>query len=392
VDAKVLRELPTIQEFFKLQPEGELQEGTRLLLESMEEVHIPKGHDIVTYGADSMDGMYIILEGTTDVFSDKGVKINTLGVGDFIGELGLINDDTRAATVRAVTDVRCANISKPLFEEIAAANRKIYGTFMNMLYTKTTKLVTEQERIRSELSIATRIQVGYLENDFTRFNQLPNINLTARMRPAKEVGGDFYDVFLIDDMHLCFLIADVSGKGIPAALFMSMAKTHLRNYATVGLPLGEVAVRANQQLCYKNEEGMFVTVFICVLDLETNDVCFVNAGHNPPFIRHGDSGFTMLDTKANLVMGMMENVPYKEQHIQLQPGDCLYLYTDGVTEALNPQQKLLGNDYLKEMLNRHKADAADAETFVEALYKEVDAFADGEKQADDITMLYISRI
>lgn len=392
MDAKVLRELPTIQEFFKLQPEGELQEGTRLLLESMEEVHIPKGHDIVTYGADSMDGMYIILEGTTDVFSDKGVKINTLGVGDFIGELGLINDDTRAATVRAVTDVRCANISKPLFEEIAAANRKIYGTFMNMLYTKTTKLVTEQERIRSELSIATRIQVGYLENDFTRFNQLPNINLTARMRPAKEVGGDFYDVFLIDDMHLCFLIADVSGKGIPAALFMSMAKTHLRNYATVGLPLGEVAVRANQQLCYKNEEGMFVTVFICVLDLETNDVCFVNAGHNPPFIRHGDSGFTMLDTKANLVMGMMENVPYKEQHIQLQPGDCLYLYTDGVTEALNPQQKLLGNDYLKEMLNRHKADAADAETFVEALYKEVDAFADGEKQADDITMLYISRI
>lgn len=391
MDAKILREVATIQEFFNIQPEGELQEGTRLLLESMEEVHIPKGQDIVTYGADSSDGMYIILEGTTDVFSDKGVKINTLGVGDFIGELGLMNDDVRGATVRAVTEVRCANISKSLFEDIAAANRKIYGTFMNMLYTKTTKLVTEQERIRSELSIATRIQAGCLEKDFTRFNQLPNITLTARMRPAKEVGGDFYDVFLIDKTHLCFLIADVSGKGVPAALFMSMAKTHIRNYATVGLPLSEVAVRANQQLCEKNDEGMFVTVFLCVLDLESNDMCFVNAGHNRPFIRKSESHFTMLEAKANLVMGMMEQVPYREQHIQLEPGDCIYLYTDGVTEALNREQRLLGNEYLENMLNRHNAEAADAEVFVSAMYEEVDAYADGEEQADDITMLYISR-
>ena len=215
--------------------------------------------------------------------------------------------------------------------------------------------------------------------------------MTAAMRPAKEVGGDFYDVFMIDDTHLCYLIADVSGKGVPAALFMSMAKIHIRNYATLGLPLTEVASRANNNLCYKNEEGMFVTAFICVLDVVSGDVSFVNAGHNLPFIQKGDGSFAMIQAKANLVFGMMEDIPYKEQHVQLDPGDCMYLYTDGVTEALNPAQQLLGDAYLADMLNRHKDEASDVEGFVQAMYDEVDHFADGEMQADDITMVYISR-
>lgn len=391
MNAEYLRTLPTIREFFKIKETGELQEGTRLLLEAMTEITIPSGQDVVTFGEPSDDGMYIILEGTTDVLANDGKLINTLGVGDFIGELGLINDDTRGATVRASGQVRCANISKALFDEIAMKNRKIYGSFMNMLYTKTTKLVTEQERIKSELEIATRIQAGCLEDDFTTVNQLPNVNLTARMRPAKEVGGDFYDVFMIDDSHLCFLIADVSGKGVPAALFMSMAKIHIKNYAALGLPLAEVVSRANDNLCYKNEEGMFVTAFICVLDVETGDVNFVNAGHNLPFLSQGDGEFCMLQAKANLVLGLMDGIPYREQHLQLNPGDCIYLYTDGVTEALNPEQKLLGDDYLKDMLNRHRKDSANVEEFVQAMYQEVDDFADGETQADDITMVYLSR-
>lgn len=391
MNAELLRQMPTIQEFFKIEAEGELPEGTRLLLEAMTEIHISKGQDIVTYGADCDDGMYILLEGSTEVLSRQGNRINTLGAGDFIGELGLINDDTRGATVRAISDVRCANISRSLFEEIAAANRKIYGTFMNMLYTKTTKLVTEQERIKSELSVATRIQADCLENDFTEFNRLQNITLTAHMRPAKEVGGDFYDIFLIDETHLCFLIADVSGKGVPAALFMSMAKIHIKNYASLGLPIAEVASRANQQLCYKNREGMFVTAFLCVLNLETNEVRFVNAGHNRPFLMQEDGSFHMLEAKANLVLGMMEDIPYKEQSFYLNPGDSVYLYTDGVTEALNPKQQFLGDAGLEQMLNVHKAETADAEGFVNAIYDEVDAFAAGEQQADDITMVYVSR-
>lgn len=391
MDAEALKQVSTIREFFKIDEEKELSEGTRLLLEAMTELVIPKGRDIVTCGAGSEDGMYIILSGKADVFSSDGTRINRLGAGDFVGELGLINDDNRAATVRASSDVRCANISKRLFEDIASRNRKIYGSFMNMLYTKTTKLVTEQERIKSELSIATKIQADCLENDFTAFNRLTAVNLTAHMKPAKEVGGDFYDVFMIDQDHLCFLIADVSGKGVPAALFMTMAKTHIKNFATVGLPLAEVAVRANNQLCYKNESGMFVTAFICVLDVRSGEVQFVNAGHNCPFVQKQDGAFEMFRAKANLVFGLMEDVQYREQMLTLNPGDSIYLYTDGVTEALNPAQELFGDDRLYEILNRHRAQAGEPETFVQAIYREVQAFADGEPQADDITMLYVTR-
>ena len=391
MNAELLRNLPTIQEFFKIDPDKELAEGTRLLLEAMEEVHIKKGEDVVTVGADCDDGMYIILEGTTDVLTADGKLINTLSAGDFIGELGLINDDKRGATVRAAKEVVCANISKNLFEEIASANRKIYGTFMNMLYTKTTKLVTEQERIKSELAVATKIQAECLEDDFSVFNALDTVKLKAAMRPAKEVGGDFYDMFMIDENRVCFLIADVSGKGVPAALFMTKAKTHIKNYATLDLPLKEVAERANNQLCYKNVSGMFVTAFICVLDLRTDDVTFINAGHNRPFIIDENGEFSMLPAKVNLALGMMEGIPYREQHFKLQKGNCIYMYTDGVTEALNPAQQFFGDDRLKEVLNKHMNRADDVDTFIENMYREVDDFADGENQADDITMVYLSR-
>lgn len=391
MNADVLKAIPTIQEFFKIDPCGELAEGTRVLLEAMEEVHIKKGDDIVTFGATCEDGMYIILSGTTDVLDKDGNLINSLSVGDFIGELGLINDDKRGATVRASSDVVCANISKNLFETIAGANRKIYGTFMNMLYTKTTKLVAEQERMKSELAVATKIQAECLENDFSAFNALTDIELKAAMRPAKEVGGDFYDVFMIDENHMCFLIADVSGKGVPAALFMTVAKTHIKNYAMLNLPLSEVAERANNQLCYKNESGMFVTTFICVLDLRTDDVTFINAGHNRPFVTTESGEFEMLPAKANLALGMMEDISYKEQHFKLSKGNCIYLYTDGVTEALNVEQEFFGDRKLKEVLNKHMKESCYVDKFVEAMYQEVDTFAAGEKQADDITMVYLSR-
>ncbi len=391
MDIEILRKVPTIQEFFNINEDGTLPDGTKAFLEAMCEVTIAEGQDIVTYGDECEDGMYIILEGTTDVLSNNGELINNLGKGDFIGEMGLINDDKRGATVRATSEVRCANISKSLFEDMATANKKLYGTFINMLYKKTTKLVTERERIKSELEVATRIQDSCLEHDFTEFNKLENVEIIAKMRPAKEVGGDFYDVFMIDDKHLCFLIADVSGKGVPAAIFMSMAKTYIKTYATLGLPLAEVAIKANNQLCYKNEQGMFVTAFICVLDLETNEMRFINAGHNRPFVKKADGQFEMIPAKVNLVFGMMEDIPYKEQNHMLEPGDCIYLYTDGVTEATNPQEELLGDGYITEVLNKHAGISCDVEGFVDTIFAEVDAFANGAMQADDITMVYLSR-
>ncbi len=391
MNVELLRTISTVQDFFRIKAEGEISESTRLLLEAMQEVVFEAGEDIVTLGAECEDGMYIITEGHTDVLNDRGECVNKLGKGDFIGELGLINDDRRGATVRATDHVVCANISKPLFFEIADRNRKIYGMFMNMLYRKTEKLVADQERIKSELAIATKIQVGCLENDFTEFNRLKDIYVTADMRPAKEVGGDFYDIFMIDEKQLCFVIADVSGKGVPAALFMSMAKIHIKNYASVGLNLDEVAFRVNNQLCYKNEEGMFVTAFICVLNLETNELKFINAGHNPPFLMKGGEDFTMMKPKANLVLGMMEDVPYQVQSIMLEKGDVIYLYTDGVTEALNAQNELFGEERLENTLNRCSNRIDRSDSFMRRLYEEVDIFANGVSQADDITMLCLSR-
>lgn len=391
MDANYLRKVPTIQEFFKIKDDQELSEETRMFLEAMSEVRISKGQNIVTFDEDCQDGMYIILEGSANVFSSEGSLINILGKGEFIGELGLINDQKRGATVCANTDVICANISRQLFEDVAMKNRKIYGAFINMLYNKTTKMVAEQERIRSELEIATKIQADCLESDFSEFNKLPNLKINALMRPAKEVGGDFYDIFMIDETHMCFLIADVSGKGVPAALFMVMAKTHIKNYSSLGLSLSESVTRANNQLCYKNEQGMFVTAFVCVLDIETNKVTFVNAGHNKPFIRKKDDRFVMYPAKRNLVLGLMEDIIYKEQEFMLEEGDCFYLYTDGVSEALNINKELLGDARLEEMLNRHQDDVYNVEVFVKDMFREVDDFAGEEIQADDITMVYLAR-
>lgn len=392
MDAEVLRKLPEIREFFQIEETGDMPEGVRLLLSSMQEITIPAGEDIVRYGADNDDGMYIILSGTCNVFSKEGKQINTtMGEGSLIGELGLMNDQPRSATVRALTDVRCANISKQLFEEIGSTNKKLYGAFLSMLYNRTTHLMLEQERIRTELAVATKIQDDILEHDFSVFNALDHVKLYACTRPAKEMGGDFYDVFMVDDTHLCFLIADVSGKGIPAAMFMSMAKIHLKNYTSLGLPLDEVANRTNAQLCYKNELGMFVTVFLCVLDLVTNELRFINAGHDRPYLRTKGGTFSMLPAKANLVFGMMERARYKEQTVTLAPGDSLYLYTDGVNEAVNEKEETLGNQRVEEALNANLAHCAEPKAFTDRLYEVIDAYAGAAEQADDITMLYISR-
>ena len=219
------KQLKIIKDFFQVQEDGGMPEGSRMLLEAMELKHFAKGQDIVSEGAAPEDGMYIILEGSAHVLAGNGALINELTTGDVVGELALIKDGVRKATVRAATEAACANISRTLFLEIANANPKVYGALLELLYTKTTMMVTERERLKSEIEIASRIQTGFLPKSFGRFCELPHMKITARMKPAKGVGGDFYDVFLIDADRLCFLVADVSGKGVPAALFMTDRKS-----------------------------------------------------------------------------------------------------------------------------------------------------------------------
>ena len=205
------------------------------------------------------------------------------------------------------------------------------------------------------------------------------------MEPAKEVGGDFYDFFLVDDRHLAIVISDVSGKGVPAALFMVIAKTLIKNQTQPGIPLGEVFTRVNNQLCENNGEAMFVTSFMGVLDLDTLAFTFVNAGHNPPLLMRSGQSYEFLQVKPGFVLAGLEGVRYKEETMQLSHGDRLFLYTDGVTEAINAASELYGEDRLKAALN--KGAALQPEELLAAVKTSMNEFTAGAEQFDDITML-----
>ena len=385
------RQLKIVKDFFQIGEDGDMPEGSRLLLEATELKKFDEGQDIVTEGDPPDDGMYIILEGEAHVLIGEDTLVNELSEGDVVGELALIKDGVRKATVRAVAPTACANISRPLFLEIAETNRKVYGALLEMLYTKTTMMVTERERLKSELEIASRIQLGFLPKSFDRFCRLPDVKVTARMKPAKEVGGDFYDVFLIDEDKLCFLVADVSGKGVPAALFMTLAKTHIKNYMMLGMPIADVAELVNNRLNEDNEEELFVTAFICVLDTKSNRLTYVNAGHNKPFISQGGAAFRQMECQVDFVLGIMEEMPYREQKIDLMPGDRFCLYTDGVTEAFDINGEMFSDQGMEDAMNRHMEDCGNPEVFVDELYEEVERFTKGAAQSDDITMVYVAR-
>ena len=240
-------------------------------------------------------------------------------------------------------------------------------------------------RIDSELEFARSIQHSALPNVFPAFPQRTEFDIYALMLTAKEVGGDFYDFYLSQDSKLYFLVADVSGKGIPAAMFMMRAKTQLKSLAENGIPLDEVFNAGNRNLCEGNDAGMFVTAWMGALDLNTGLVQYVNAGHNPPLVRHGDGSFEYLRSRAGFVLGGMDTVRYRLQELTLQPGDVIFLYTDGVTEATDSREELFGEDRLLSTMNTHSFESM--EDICRNVKTDVDAFVADAQQFDDITML-----
>jgi sigma-B regulation protein RsbU (phosphoserine phosphatase) len=207
------------------------------------------------------------------------------------------------------------------------------------------------------------------------------------MNAAKEVGGDFYDFYLVDENHLAFVVADVSGKGIPGAMFMMTSKTLIKSFAESGLPVHEVLTNVNTQLCQNNEAGMFVTAWMGILDLQTGLIKFANAGHNPPLVKHKDGSYEFLKGKVNFVLAGMDMVKYKEQELQLQPGDEIYLYTDGVTEAHNINNELFGEERLLQSLN--STNGMSVEEICHKVKQDVDSYVCEAEQFDDITMLCV---
>ena len=257
-------------------------------------------------------------------------------------------------------------------------------------YMENLKSITaEKERINAELSLASNIQAHMLPCIFPAFPDHDEVDVYATMTPAKEVGGDFYDFFMIDEKHVAFVMADVSGKGVPAALFMVIAKTLIKNYAQLGLPVNEVFTRANERLCEGNDADLFVTAWLGILDLTNGQLNYVNAGHNPPLLCV-DGEFRYLKAPAGLVLAGIEGFQYKANEIQIKPGDRIFLYTDGVTEATSLDQELYGEARLLKFINDHKTEPA--EDILHQLKEDIDDFVGEAPQFDDITMLMLDYI
>jgi phosphoserine phosphatase RsbU/P len=249
------------------------------------------------------------------------------------------------------------------------------------------RVTAEKERINAELDIACQIQTSLLPCVFPAYPDRPEFDIYASISPAKEVGGDFYDFFMIDDNHLGVVIADVSGKGIPAALFMMVAKTLIKNNALMHLTPAETLARANAQLCENNSASMFVTVFMGILNVRTGEFTYVNAGHNFPLIRHANEEYGWLKSKVRLVLGFSDSAQYEDCVIKVSQGDTLFLYTDGVTEALDEQQQMFGSERLIELMNA--STDLGPRALLMTVRQAIDAFASGAPQHDDITMLAV---
>ena len=237
-------------------------------------------------------------------------------------------------------------------------------------------------RIDKELEYAKQIQLSALP---TNFPDNENFSIYAQMIAAKEVGGDFYDFYKLNDTTVAFLAADVSGKGIPAAMFMMTAKTIIKDLAESGMAVNDIFTKANEKLCENNESGMFVTAWMGILDLTTGNVQFANAGHNPPLLKRADGSFESLKSRAGFVLAGMEGVCYRVSEITLNEGDRFFLYTDGVPEATNAENKLYGEDRLLSFMNQNAS--MEATKLLPALKANIDEFVGEAPQFDDITML-----
>ena len=305
----------------------------------------------------------------------RPVERMAAAANDFVlgGREGSLSDSIVSLTVRSHDEMGL------LCEALKQMDHDIRDYIANL-----SAVTAEKERIGAELNVATQIQASMLPCIFPAFPERKEFDVYAAMDPAKEVGGDFYDFFMVDQTHLAVVMADVSGKGVPAALFMVIGKTLIKDHTLPGRDLGEVFSEVNRLLCEANSEGLFITAFEGVLDLKTGELCYVNAGHEMPFVGRA-GGFEAQKIRPGFVLAGMEGVRYRAGSLTLQPGDKLFQYTDGVTEATDAGNNLYGMERLSEALNAHASESP--QQICAAVRADIDAFVKDAPQFDDITML-----
>ena len=300
-------------------------------------------------------------------------QLTDAAAGFTAGDNGFTKEDVIRLNIRSQDEIG------DLYRQIQEMQLRIVDDTQHL-----THMTAEKERIGTELSMAARIQSSMLPSVFPPYPNRPEFDIYASMDPAKEVGGDFYDFFLIDNDHLGLVIADVSGKGVPAALFMMISKVIVQSCAMLGQSAGEILTKTNEALCSNNKSEMFVTVWVGILEISTGILTAANAGHEYPAIRHGDA-FELLKDRHGIVIGVMDGYAYQEYTIRLERGDQLFVYTDGVPEATNPRNELFGTDRMIDALNA--SPGSTPQEILSSVRQAVDRFTDTAEQFDDMTML-----
>lgn len=367
---------------------GEVQENTTISMSmNGEEVYCRYGMD---------EGYYIIsVLPATEALQTRNVAlyVNTfLEILVFAVLFALIYMLIKRIVVNRIEEVNCslAKITGGDLDEIVnVRSNKEFASLsddINRTVDTLKRYIDEASaRIDAELEFAKNIQSSALPNVFPAFPKRKDFDIYASMTPAKEVGGDFYDFYMTGTDMLHFLVADVSGKGIPAAMFMMRAKTELKTLTEASMPLAEVFTTGNRSLCEGNDAGMFVTAWQGSVDLKKGVMQYANAGHNPPLVRHENGKFEYLRTRSGFILAGMDGIKYKTQEYKLSPGDVVYLYTDGVTEATNADNVLYGEERLIETINSREFDSM--EELCNFIKSDVDEFVGEAPQFDDITML-----
>ena len=314
----------------------------------------------------------------------------SMKTGQVLGEVGMFSPNRcRSASALAEEDVETYTMGREEVRNLMSRDPGLAtGLIEVVLKRMLGQLKTEieaRERINAELRIARNIQASMLPRLFPPFPGRKDFELYAMMEPASEVGGDFYDFFLIKEHKLCVLVGDVSGKGIAAALLMALSKTLLRSEAVQGFSPSEVVARVNNALCAENHECMFLTAFCLILDTRTGEAEYCSAGHNPPLYRSNNGLLHFLETEPGLLVGYEEGFHWQTRALRFKPGDILLLYTDGVTEAENAGKEPFSEDRFRASVSGLRS--GDLVQIVDRVRADISRHAQGHPQSDDITLL-----
>ncbi len=378
------------------------EEGTctcRWPIEYMKKETFKKGDWLFKKGDDA-DRMFYIAAGSVNLIEIKKI----IHKCEVIGEMGIFSPNKqRTASALCEEDLVTYTMGKDevikFFGKDPTSAIDLIQLSVKRFMENLQKETAARERIQSELRIAQEIQMSMIPNVFPERKEF---ELFAFIEPAKEVGGDFYDFFFVDEKRLCFVIGDVSGKGVPAALFMTITRTLIKNEAKRGVGTDEILSRVNNIICPDNSTCQFVTVFCVIMDIETGELQFCNAGHNPPLLCDKDGCLTCtkvdpdcerkgcfdyIKVPGGFVVGVMENTKLEQKQMKLNSGDMIFLYTDGVTEAMNQKQEQFSEAKLSKSLTKLKDQ--NIRDIISQLRNEIKMFANGAQQSDDITMLAV---